>query len=686
MSETFLPTNIDYFIPGIEKPQQKPIEFQKNPCFLVFPSCLIYMELVLKIATGMPFWNIGLLFMPLFSIFFGTLFSILCTSFTPPTNRRLVRLFLILFGLLFSTQIVYHWCFDKLLILYSIGAGGADQVIEDGILETTLTTIKACAIPILLTFVPAILSFIFLKRQPLNFPRIPWRIRLISFLSNIGFYGLILLLVFLIPSANEIYRRAFDPNLTTPAFGLLHTEAKDLQYNVFGLDGRLEVAVDRPSSSEEDISVPETPWVMDFDFSALSAQEKNADLKNLHTYFSNRTPSYQNEYTGMFKDYNLIYITAEGFSPYAIHETYTPTLYKMAQKGFQFENFYTPIWGVSTSDGEYVNCTGLLPKSGTWSFYQSGKQRNNMPFTMGRQFLKKGVPKVYAYHNHSYSYYHRDVSHTNMGYRYTGYGNGLEKHLTKVWPESDYEMIAATADKYIKQEPFHAYYMTVSGHLQYSFSDNSMAKKHQKAVADMEASERVKAYMACQIELDRAMELLLEKLEKAGVADKTLIVLAPDHYPYGLEDKENKDKYHYFSEILGHNIDPNFELYKSALLMYSPSMNEPIKVSKYCSNLDIIPTLNNLFGMEHDSRLLMGRDILSSAEPLVVFANHSFITDKGMYNASTNTFTTFDGKPLADEVSYVAAKKAEINNMFVVSAGILEQDYYGVLLGTRIKP
>jgi phosphoglycerol transferase MdoB-like AlkP superfamily enzyme len=302
---------------------------------------------------------------------------------------------------------------------------------------------------------------------------------------------------------------------------------------------------------------------------------------------------------------------------------------------------------------------------------------------MGRQLLKHRANNVYAYHNHTTSYYHRDISHPHMGYVYKGVGNGLEDKITKCWPESDLEMIEATADEYISKNRFHAYYMTVSGHLEYSFTGNSMAKKNKSAVEHLENSEAVKAYYACNIELDKAMEALLTKLEAAGVADKTLIVIAADHYPYGLEDKENENKYHYFDELAGHSIETNFELYKSALIMYSPSMKQGVDVDKVCSSIDIIPTLSNLFGFEYDSRLLMGRDIFSNSSPLVVFSNRSFITDKGKYNSVTRTFTPNPDVALENEEKYISDMKNEVNNMFVASSGILDNDYYGIVLGTK---
>lgn len=665
--------------------------WRQKLCFLIFPISIIYMEVIIKICTTATFFNMGLLFMPLFSISVGTLFSLLCTSFSEKSNRVLARCILFILAILFSVQIVYHWCFDKYLILYSVGAGGTGQIIEEGIFETTLRTIKACAFPIILTFIPAILSCIFLGERGIVFPKIGWLPRLISAISSFALHFITVLLVLLIPASNEIYLQVFDPNLTVSYFGLLNTEFKDFKYNVLGLEDSSDIDVSSGAVSDTGSDIPTAAptadykeWIMDIDFASLAQNETDEELKELHEYFAKRSATMQNEYTGKYKDYNLIYITAEGFSPYAIDKELTPTLYKMYNEGYRFNNFYTPIWGVSTSDGEYVNCTGLIPKSGVWSFYRSGEQQNNMMFTMGRQFLKLGADRVYAYHNHSYSYYRRDISHPNMGYKYTGYGNGLEDKITKSWPESDLEMIAATADDYITADKqFHAYYMSVSGHLDYDFSGNAMAKKNQSAVEGMNASERVKAYMACHIELDKAMELLLEKLKAAGVAEKTLIVIAPDHYPYGLEDKESEDKYHYFSEILGHDIETNFELYKSALIMYTPSMTESVEVDKYCSSLDILPTLNNLFGMEHDSRLMMGRDIFSASEQLVVFSNRSFITQKGMYNSVTKSFTPFDGETLDDEEAYLKKYKTEVNNMFIASAAILDNDYYGIIFNTK---
>ena len=176
-----------------------------------------------------------------------------------------------------------------------------------------------------------------------------------------------------------------------------------------------------------------------------------------------------------------------------------------------FENFYNPLWWVSTSDGEYAATTSLIPKSGVWSMAQSAG--NSMYFAMGNQLRREGYA-TRAYHNHTYSYYHRDQSHPNLGYDYKGLGNGLK--VTKVWPESDLEMMEVTGQEYIGSEPFHTYYMTVSGHLNYTFMGNTMSSRHRDAVAHLDMSEGPRAYLACQMELDLALESLLTQLEEAG--------------------------------------------------------------------------------------------------------------------------------------------------------------------------
>ena len=197
--------------------------------------------------------------------------------------------------------------------------------------------------------------------------------------------------------------------------------------------------------------------------------------------------------------------------------------------------------------------------------------------------------------------------------------------------------------------------MTVSGHMLYTFADNAMATRHREAVEDLPLSEEARAYLACNIELDRALERLIEALDASGELERTLFVVSPDHYPYGLEKST-------IDELAGHEVDPNFEIYKSSLLIWSAAMEEPVVVDKLCSSLDILPTVLNLMGIDYDSRLLIGRDILSDAPALVIFADSSFISDACFYQATTQMVTPRIAGPI--DWGYVNEILTAIANKF----------------------
>lgn len=396
-------------------------------------------------------------------------------------------------------------------------------------------------------------------------------------------------------------------------------------------------------------------------FTALANKEENSTIKKMHQYFATVIPTKKNAYTGLFEGKNLIFITGESFSDLCVDEKHTPTLYKLMHEGYYFTNFYNPVWGVSTLDGEYVNLQGLAPKPGVWSMSVSGK--NYLPFTLGNQFPKLGY-NIKAFHDHSIFYYDRNESFPALGYDLDGqYGSYSFK---ETWPESDVEMIDKTAHEFLTPnedgtiDPFHVYYLSVSGHLNYNFFGNVMCAKHEDDVKDMDLSEPCRAYIACNMEFDQAVELLIKKLDAAGVLENTVIAIAGDHYPYGLADDKN-------SELRGYNVEGSNELYRSGFILWTPNM-EPTEVNKVCCNMDILPTLSNLFGIEYDSRLLMGRDIFSAQEGFVVFKDKTWISDRGKREALV-------GK----DDSYVASMDKRASNILNYSAMILDNNYYAHL-------
>lgn len=620
---------------------------------------ILFLEYIYRIFIIKDFFNINTLIVTVFSFIYITLFSFVTNVFCEKANKIITVFLTIIITFFTLAQIVYYNFYNSIFSFYSLTTG-TGQVLHfwSMIVEVIVRIWYVFA----LILIPAILFIIF-NNKIFEYKR---NKGIILYTFIIGLIVSVLSSYVLIKkynkgqlySLNNLIYKTHAPMLTINKTGLLTMEVIDIYRYFFGFEENFDIKKDEVKNVSKKIEYNK----LDIDFDKLIEESNDETIKSMHEYFSSLTPSEKNKYTGMFKGKNLIFITAEAFDTIAIDENITPTLYKIANNGFIFNNYYQPLYPVSTSDGEYMNVMSLIPKEGVWSFYKTSK--NYMPFGIGNMFKKLDY-NTYGFHNHNYNYYHREKSHTNIGLTYYGCGNGLEKKMNcKHWPNSDFEMIKATTPYYLNDDkPFMTYYMTVSGHLNYNFSGNNMASRNKSRVKNLNYKDSIKAYYATQIEFDRAIEELLNELEESGKLDDTLIVIAPDHYPYGLTTKD-------MNTVSRIDRTDKFENYHTSLIMYNPKIENKV-VDKAISGIDILPTIYNLFGIDYDSRLLMGSDIFSNTEHIVILSDRSFITSKGKYNSITGEFSNPNvSKEYIDNINKI------INEKFKMSSLILEKDYY----------
>lgn len=620
---------------------------------------ILFLEYIYRIFIIKDFFNINTLIVTVFSFIYITLFSFVTNVFCEKANKIITVFLTIIITFFTLAQIVYYNFYNSIFSFYSLTTG-TGQVLHfwSMIVEVIVRIWYVFA----LILIPAILFIIF-NNKIFEYKR---NKGIILYTFIIGLIVSVLSSYVLIKkynkgqlySLNNLIYKTHAPMLTINKTGLLTMEVIDIYRYFFGFEENFDIKKDEVKNVSKKIEYNK----LDIDFDKLIEESNDETIKSMHEYFSSLTPSEKNKYTGMFKGKNLIFITAEAFDTIAIDENITPTLYKIANNGFIFNNYYQPLYPVSTSDGEYMNVMSLIPKEGVWSFYKTSK--NYMPFGIGNMFKKLDY-NTYGFHNHNYNYYHREKSHTNIGLTYYGCGNGLEKKMNcKHWPNSDFEMIKATTPYYLNDDkPFMTYYMTVSGHLNYNFSGNNMASRNKSRVKNLNYRDSIKAYYATQIEFDKAIEELLNELEESGKLDDTLIVIAPDHYPYGLTTKD-------MNTVSRIDRTDKFENYHTSLIMYNPKIENKV-VDKAISGIDILPTIYNLFGIDYDSRLLMGSDIFSNTEHIVILSDRSFITSKGKYNSITGEFSNPNvSKEYIDNINKI------INEKFKMSSLILEKDYY----------
>lgn len=623
---------------------------------------IVYEELVFSCIIFKTFpASFGLII--LFSIPIAIVLNLITSVFKPKVNKIITYIITIALIIIFGAQIVYYSMYEAIISFFSMMHGG--QVTE--FMEVIIDVVLRNWYGILLFIIPLIILIILSKKKVITFEKNSIKQIAIKITSVLIIQLIALLCVNFINtddmySNKNLYYNIHVPKVTANRMGLLTIMRLDLQRFIFGFEEKLSVQTNAIPKEEEKDSYNITY----IDFDKLIKNEEDNTIKEMHEYFSTQEASKKNKYTGMFKDKNLIVLVGESFSSLAIREDLTPNLYKLYKEGFQFDNFYTPIFPVSTADGEYITDTSLIPKEGVWSFLRVAG--NYMPYSYANVFEKQGYSSN-AYHNHTATYYERDKYIETMGYNsYLAVGTGLEDRMdTSNWPNSDYEMVKTTVNDYINNEKFMAYYMTVSGHMNYTKIGNMMVYRNWDQVKDLPYSNKAKGYLAANIELDKAVGELLSRLEQAGKLEDTVIVISGDHYPYGLTLDE-------INELSTFERDDKFEKFRMPFLIWSGSMKGPIKVEKIGSSLDVLPTVLNLFGEEFDSRLLMGRDILSDSDPIVIFSDRSFITDKGRYNSLTEQFTPNEGVTI--EEGYVDKINTIIYKKYQMSRLILENDYY----------
>ncbi|NLD88114.1 MAG: sulfatase-like hydrolase/transferase [Clostridiales bacterium] len=196
-------------------------------------------------------------------------------------------------------------------------------------------------------------------------------------------------------------------------------------------------------------------------------------------------------------------------------------------------------------------------------------------------------------------------------------------------------------------------------------------------------SENAQAYIACHIELDKALEYLLAELEAAGKLENTVICMSADHYPYAMTEEE-------YEELAGKDLSDGMDKFRNNLILWNAGMEEePVTVTKACGSMDLLPTLLNLFGFEYDSRMYAGRDIFSDVEGMVIFNDRSFVTDSCIYNKKakqTKWLTGEDGRlKVAESMqdAYFDAMKQEVKDRYQFSAYILQENYYQDIINVR---
>lgn len=653
----------------------------------LFAGVFIYYELIFQWSTLGDIWSAGTPVMLLLCIAYAGFGYLLTTLFKKRrTNRIITAVYLFLAALPF---LIEYFVYKQFKLLYDVNTvfAGASDAMQSYYREVfALIFSGGGLLRIALYLLPGIL-YLIVGRSP---RQACWQSRLISLGLSVVMILFAVLGISWSGTLRAVCTTQYSFEAAVDNLGFVAGVSLDAGRLIFGVEDEFvqtdipDVTLPSDTTAETTDSTEETEPPIDRSPNQLELDldDPNASsaISKINDYVASLTPSAKNEYTGMFKGKNLILISAEAFAAEVIDPELTPTLYRLATKGIQFKEFYQ-ISGAGTTGGEYQNVFGMLPTNGGQSFKDTADNLNY--YTMGSMLDRQGYYGQ-AFHNNSYTYYDRNKTHNNIGYSagFMGQGNGMEEFVANLWPQSDLDMFAGTIPMYIDKQPFNIYYMSVSGHSGYSVGGNSMTKKNWDRVQHLNYSDPVKGYFAAQLELEDALTHLIGQLEAKGIADDTVICLAADHFPYGLDSDAALGNMPYLSELYGYDVTTVFQRDHSALILWCGELEEqePIVVDSPASSLDILPTLANLFGVEFDSRLLPGRDVFSDAPALVFTSGYNWITDYGIYYANSGTFEQTDPNVTLPE-GYVKSINAVVGNKISYCDRVLENDYFRYLFG-----
>ncbi len=369
------------------------------------------------------------------------------------------------------------------------------------------------------------------------------------------------------------------------------------------------------------------------DFQSITSESLIED-DAIDNFLSLRDPHEPNDYTGLLADKNVIYILAESFDETAIHPELMPVLTQLFERGMVFENYYAPHYYRNTADTEFMVHTGFYPSRQvplSMESYQANTFTNTLPRLLANDY------RSYAYHNYTDYFYPRtDFLSETIGFDV--YKDALDLGLLDEevtigagheWP-SDQSLFHASVDDYIQDDQFFTYYLTVSGHMNYDDSHPIVAKNlptvrnllspDDPAFAD----DELLAYYAAQLELEYMVSDLLNTLKAEGRAKDTVLILASDHYPYGLDDDS--------LETAGIDLDTiGLDIHNVPFVIYHPDLPSQ-RIDDVFSSVDVLPTLANLLGLSVNPEMMMGNDVFAPGSNIVRFQNASILTEDYRYN------------------------------------------------------
>ena len=388
------------------------------------------------------------------------------------------------------------------------------------------------------------------------------------------------------------------------------------------------------------------------------SKASEADLKPVEEYIQQHYAKPNPEYFGMAKGRNVIYIHLESFQQFLIdyklkvddkEYEVTPFLNSLyhSKETFAFSNVFNQVKAGKTSDAETMIETGLfgLNQGSFMVNYGGTNTQQAAPFILS----KNGYNSSAVFHGNAGSFWNRNTAYKQWGYNYffdASYFTKQNSSNSFQYGLNDKYMLKDSI-KYLErlQQPFYTKFITVSNHYPYttSLSGDDLGFPLAKT-----QDETINGYFATANYLDSSINAFFDYLKESGLYKNSIIVLYGDHY--GISNSRNPA----LAPLLGKNSETwssydNAMLQRVPYMVVIPGMDKGGIINTYGGEIDMLPTLEHLLGIESNKFLQVGQDMLSPEhDQIVAFRSANYFVTPEYTSYSGRTYYTKTGEEITN--------------------------------------
>ena len=388
------------------------------------------------------------------------------------------------------------------------------------------------------------------------------------------------------------------------------------------------------------------------------SKASEADLKPVEEYIQQHYAKPNPEYFGMAKGRNVIYIHLESFQQFLIdyklkvddkEYEVTPFLNSLyhSKETFAFSNVFNQVKAGKTSDAETMIETGLfgLNQGSFMVNYGGTNTQQAAPFILS----KNGYNSSAVFHGNAGSFWNRNTAYKQWGYNYffdASYFTKQNSSNSFQYGLNDKYMLKDSI-KYLErlQQPFYTKFITVSNHYPYttSLSGDDLGFPLAKT-----QDETINGYFATANYLDSSIKAFFDYLKESGLYKNSIIVLYGDHY--GISNSRNPA----LAPLLGKNSETwssydNAMLQRVPYMVVVPGMDKGGIIDTYGGEIDMLPTLEHLLGIESNKFLQVGQDMLSpDHDQIVAFRSANYFVTPEYTSYSGRTYYTKTGEEITN--------------------------------------